>query len=161
MAKTTKAVPDGYHTITPQLTLDNATRTIEWYKKTLNAEEISRSVAPDGTIMHAELKVGDSRFMVGDAMGGAKSPKAVGGSPSSLWVYTENCDAFYNRALDGGAKVHMQLADQFWGDRAGAIVDPSGHIWWFATHVEDVTPTEMTRRAAEFFRQQEHQATAR
>jgi PhnB protein len=152
MAKAARPVPEGYHTITPQLTLDNAAETIEWYKKALGAKEISRSVGPDGKIMHAEIQIGDSRVMVNDVMMG-KGPKAFGGSPASLWVYVDNCDELFNRAVSAGAQVEMPLADQFWGDRGGAIKDPAGYGWWIATRKEDVTPAEMKQRADEFFKQ--------
>ena len=153
MAKAAKAVPEGYHTITPQLTVDNAAQTIDWYKRALGAEEMSRSVGPDGKIMHAELTIGDSRFMVNDAMMGAKGPKALGGSPASLWLYVEDSDALFTRAVGAGAKVQMPLADQFWGDRGGAVADPAGYTWWIATRKEDLTPVEIQQRAAEFFKQ--------
>ena len=153
MAKATKPVPEGYHTITPSLTLDNAAQTIEWYKKALGAEEVSRSVGPDGKIMHAELKIGDSRFMMNDVMMGGKGPQAFGGSPASLWLFVPDSDALFNRATSAGAKVHMPLDNQFWGDRAGAVTDPAGYIWWIATRKEDLTQTEMQQRAAEFFKQ--------
>ena len=152
MAKAAKAVPDGYHTITPQLTLDDAAQTIEWYKRALGAEEVGRSVGPDGKIMHAELRIGNSRFMVNDVMMG-KGPKAFGGSPASLWLYVENCDALFNRAVGAGAKVQMPMADQFWGDRGGAVTDPAGYTWWIATRKEDLTPAEMQARSEEFFKQ--------
>src|SRR2546423_15013169 len=97
MSKAKKAVPDGYRTITPTLTLDDASRAIDWYKKALGAEELSRSTGPDGKIMHAELKIGDSRIMLNDPVMGNKGPKALGGSPTSLWVFVEDCDAFFNR----------------------------------------------------------------
>jgi PhnB protein len=153
MAKAAKAVPDGYHTITPQLTLDKAAQTIDWYKKALGAEEVSRSVGPDGKIMHAELKIGDSRFMVNDVMMDGKGPQAFGGSPASLWLYVENSDALFNRAVGAGAKVQMPLADQFWGDRGGAVADPAGYTWWIATRKEDLTQAEMQQRAQQFFKQ--------
>jgi PhnB protein len=156
MAKAKKAVPEGYHTITPQLTLDNAAQAIDWYKKALGAEELSRSVGPDGKIMHAELKIGDSRFMMNDVMQGSKGPQAFGGSPASLWLFVENSDTLFNRAVGAGAKVQMPLADQFWGDRAGAVADPAGYTWWIATRKEDFTPAEMQQRAAEFFKQMAH-----
>src|SRR5260370_24206640 len=92
MAKATNAVPKGHHTVTPQLTLDNAAQAIEWYKKALGAEEVSRATGPDGKIMHAEVRIGDSRIMLNDAMGGGKGPKAYGGSPAALWVYLPDCD---------------------------------------------------------------------
>jgi PhnB protein len=153
MAKAAKAVPEGYHSITPQLTLDDAAQTIDWYKRALGAEEVSRSVGPDNKIMHAELKIGDSRFMMNDVMMGGKGPQAFGGSPASFWVYVENSDALFNRAVDAGAKVQMPMADQFWGDRAGAIADPAGYTWWIATRKEDLTQAEIQQRAAEFFKQ--------
>jgi PhnB protein len=153
MAKAKKAVPDGYHTITPQLTLDDAPKAIEWYKKALGAEEVSRSTGPDGKIMHAELRIGDSRFMVNDAIMGGKGPKAIGGSPASLWVYVEDCDALFNRAASAGGQIRMPLADQFWGDRSGTFADPSGYSWTIATRKEDLTKAEMDQRAAAFFKQ--------
>jgi uncharacterized glyoxalase superfamily protein PhnB len=153
MAKAAKAVPSGYHTLTPSLTLDNAAQSIEWYKKALGAEEISRSVGPDGKIMHAELKIGDSRFMMNDVMMGGKGPQAFGGSPASFWLYVEDSDALFNRAVGAGGTVAMPMADQFWGDRAGAFADPSGYTWWIATRKEDLTQAEMQQRAAEFFKQ--------
>ena len=153
MAKAAKAVPEGYHTITPQLTLDNAAQTIDWYKRALGAEEVSRSAGPDGKIMHAELKIGNSRFMMNDVMTGGKGPQAFGGSPASLWLFVENSDAVFNRAVGAGAKVQMPLADQFWGDRGGAVADPEGYTWWIATRKENLTQAEMQQRAAEFFKQ--------
>jgi PhnB protein len=158
MAKAASGVPSGYHTITPQLTLDNAAQTIDWYKKALGAEELSRSVGPDGKVMHAELKIGNSRFMVNDVMPGGKGPKAFGGSPASLWVYVENCDTLFSRAVSAGANVQMPMADQFWGDRGGAFGDPAGYTWWIATRKEDLTPEEMRQRADEFFKQMAHGA---
>jgi PhnB protein len=158
MAKAKKAVPEGYHTITPQLTLDNAAQAIEWYKKALGAEELMRSAGPDGKIMHAELRIGDSRIMVNDPMMGGKGPKAIGGSPASLWLYVEDCDALFNRAVAAGAQVRMPMADQFWGDRCGGIADPQGYMWSIATHKEDLTQEEMQRRSQEFFKQFAQQA---
>ena len=151
MAKAVKPVPEGYHTITPQLALDDAARTIEWYKKALGADELGRSVGPDGKIMHAEIKIGDSRVMVNDVMMG-KGPQALGGSPASLWLFVDDSDALFNRAVGAGAKVSMAMADQFWGDRAGAVVDPAGYTWWIATRKEDLTAAEMRQRADEFFK---------
>ena len=152
MAKAAKAVPEGYHSITPALALDNAAQSIDWYKKALGAEEISRSTGPDGKVMHAELKIGDSRFMVSDVMQGMKGPKAYGGSPASLWIYVEDSDALFNRAKGAGATVQMPIDNQFWGDRAGSVVDPAGYTWWIATHKEDLSHTEIQQRAAEFFK---------
>jgi PhnB protein len=156
MAKAKRAVPEGYHTVTPQLTLDNAAQAIDWYKKALGAEEAARAVGPDGKIMHAEIKIGDSRIMVNDPMMGAKSPKALGGSPASMWVYVEDCDALFNRAVSAGAQVLPgmgQLQDQFWGDRSGSFSDPYGYQWTIATHKEDLTPEEMKQRQEAFMKQ--------
>ena len=153
MAKAAKPVPEGYHTITPQLTLDNAAKAIDWYKQALGAEEVGRSVGPDGKIMHAELKIGDSRFMMNDVMMGAKGPNAFGGSPAALWVYVNDADALFGRAVGAGAEVRMPLEDQFWGDRSGAVGDPEGYTWWIATRKEDLTPEEIQQRAAAYFKQ--------
>jgi len=157
MAKAKHAVPEGHHTITPQLTMDNAAQAMDWYKKALGAQETARAVGPDGKIMHAEMRIGDSLFMLNDAMGGGKGPKAYGGSPASLWVYVEDCDTLFNRAVAAGAKVDPgpmgQLTDQFWGDRSGTFTDPQGYRWTIATHKEDLTPQEMQQRQDEFFKQ--------
>ena len=152
MAKAARPVPDGYHSITPQLALDDAAKAIDWYKRALGAEEISRSLGPDGKIMHAELKFGDSRVMVNDVMRG-KGPQALGGSPASLWLYVDDSDAIFNRAVAAGATVQVPLDNQFWGDRGGAVADPAGYTWWIATRKEDLTHAEMEERAQEFFKQ--------
>jgi PhnB protein len=156
MAKAKKAVPEGYHTVTPQLTLDNAAQTIEWYKKALGAEELGRAVGPDGKIMHAELRIGDSRIMVNDAMMGAKGPTTLGGSPASLWIYVEDADALFNRAVAAGARVSSgpmgSMGDQFWGDRCGTLSDPEGYQWTIATRKEDLTPEEIEQRQAEWMK---------
>jgi PhnB protein len=158
MAKAKKPVPEGYHTITAQLTLDDAPRAIDWYKNALGAEEVSRSLGPDGKVMHAELRIGDSRIMVNDAVMGNKGPKALGGSPASLWLYVDDCDALFNRASAAGGQTRMPLGDQFWGDRCGSIADPHGYTWTIATHKEDLTREEIEKRAAEFFKQFAQQA---
>jgi len=157
MAQAKQPVPEGYHTITPVLTLDNAAQAIDWYKKALGAQEIMRSAGPDGKIMHAELKIGDSRIMLHDVMMGKQSPKQLGGSPIGLWVYVEDCDTLFNRAVTAGAQVQIAMADQFWGDRCGTIVDPHGFGWSIATHKEDVTPEEMQQRQAEWMKQFAHE----
>src|SRR5437667_5888744 len=147
MAKASNAIPKGHHTVTPSLTLDNAAQAIEWYKKAFGAEETARAVGPDGKIMHAEIRIGDSPIMLMDAMMGGKGPKAFGGSPASLWLYVEDCDALFNRAVKAGAQVMPgpmgQIQDQFWGDRAGTFTDPSGYRWTVATRKEDLTPQEI------------------
>src|ERR1700730_5471767 len=115
--KAKKAIPDGYHTVTAHLTLDSAAQAIDWYKKALGAEEVSRAVGPDGKIMHADLRIGNSHIMLNDVMGGSKGPKALGDAPFSLWIYVEDCDALFNRAVAAGAKgaggPMGQMADQF------------------------------------------------
>ena len=157
MAKAKKAVPEGHHTVTPQLTLDNAAQAIEWYKKALGADEVARALGPDGKVMHAEIRVGNSLIMLNDEIGGGKSAKAMGGSPASLWIYVDDCDALFNRAVAAGAQVPPgpmgQLADQFWGDRAGTFTDPYGYQWTIATRKEDLTPEEMKQRMDDFMRQ--------
>ncbi len=162
MAKAKKAIPEGHHTITPQLTLDNAAQAIDWYKKALGATEMGRAVGPDGKILHAELRIGDSLIMLNDAMGGGKDAKAYGGSPASLWVYVEDADALYDRAVAAGAQVPAgpmgRMADQFWGDRCGTFTDPHGYQWTIATRKEDLTPQEMKQRQDEFMKQFAHQA---
>ena len=156
MSKAKKAVPEGHHTVTPQLTLDNAAQAIDWYKKALGAEEVARAVGPDGKIMHAEIRIGDSLIMVNDSMGGAKGPKAIGGSPASLWVYVEDADSLFNRAVAAGAQVPPgpmgQIADQFWGDRSGTFSDPHGYQWTIATRKEDLKPEEIRQRMDAFMK---------
>lgn len=163
MAKAKHAVPEGHHTVTPQLTLDNAVQAIEWYKKALGAEEVARAVGPDGQILHAEVRIGDSLIMLNDAMMGGKGPNAMGGSPASLWVYVEDCDALFTRAMAAGARVvdgpMGRMADQFWGDRCGTLTDPQGYRWTIATHKEDLSPEEIEKRQTEFMKQFAHQPT--
>jgi uncharacterized glyoxalase superfamily protein PhnB len=156
MAQAKHAVPEGHHTITPQLTMDNAAAAIEWYKKALGAKEVTRAAGPDGKIMHAEIRIGDSPIMMNDAMMGSKDAMAMGGSPASFWIYVEDCDALFNQAVAAGAQVPGpmgQLTDQFWGDRCGTITDPHGYRWTIATRKEDLTPEEIAVRQAEFMKQ--------
>ena len=157
MATAKNAVPDGFHTVTAQLTLDHAADAIDWYRRALGAEEVGRAVGPDGKIMHAELRIGDSRIMVHDGMMGAKGPKAMGGSPAALWVYVADCDALFERAISAGAEVVPgpmgQMQDQFWGDRCGTFTDPAGYRWTIATHKEDLTPQEIQVRQDAFMKQ--------
>jgi len=157
MATAKKPIPEGFHTVTAMLTLDNAAEAIDWYKQALGAEEKGRATGPDGKIMHAELRIGDSRIMVHDAMMGGKGPKAMGGSPAALWVYVEDCDALFNRAVSAGAQVLPgpmgQMQDQFWGDRSGTFKDPHGYSWTIATHKEDLTPQEIQVRQDAFMKQ--------
>ena len=156
MSKAKSAIPEGFHTVTPQLIFDNAAQAIDWYKKSLGAEEKSRAVSPDGKIMHAELQIGNSRIMLNDAMGGGKSAKAFGGTPISLWLYVQDCDALFNRAVAAGGKVAPgpmgQMQDQFWGDRCGTLTDPQGYKWTIATRKEDLSREEMEHRQAEWLK---------
>jgi PhnB protein len=165
MAKAKHAVPEGHHTVTPVLTLDNAAQAIDWYKKALGAEEMSRAVGPDGKILHAEVRIGDSRIMLHDAMMGAKGPKAMGGSPASLWIYVEDCDALWKRAVAAGGQTASgpmgQMSDQFWGDRCGMFTDPYGYGWTIATHKEDLSPQEMEQRQAAWMKEMAAQPTHR
>jgi PhnB protein len=153
MAQAKRAIPEGYATVTPQLTIENAAAAIEWYKQALGAEELTRSLGPDGKIMHAEIKIGSSRLMVNDDVMGGKGPKAYGGSPASLWLYLDDCDALFNRAVAAGAKVAMPIGDMFWGDRFGAVNDPFGYRWSFATRKEDLTRDEIQEREAVWMKQ--------
>ena len=156
MAKAKSAVPAGHHTITPHLTLGNAAQAIDWYKKGLGAQEVVRALGPDGKVMHAEIRIGDSLIMLNDVMGGGSGRGAGANSSLALWVYVEDCDGLFNRAVAAGAKVPDgpmgQMADQFWGDRCGTLIDPYGYEWTIATHKEDLTPEEIKVRMDAFFK---------
>ena len=148
---TVQAIPQGFHAITPGLTCKNAAEAIELYKKAFGATERSRMASPDGRIMHAELQIGDSMFFLGDEFPGMSAAPAAGSLPSqSLYVYVKDADATYKQALAAGCKEGMPIADMFWGDRMGKVIDPFGHHWTLATHVEDVAPAEMERRSNEW-----------
>jgi PhnB protein len=153
MAAKAQAIPKGYHTVTPSIVVSSAPKAIEFYKKAFGAEEQGRFAGPDGRIMHAEIKVGDSVIMMADEMPehGAKGPQSYGGTPVSFFIYQENVDAAWKRALDAGGKAIMPLADQFWGDRSGCIEDPFGHHWWLSQRIKDLTPDELRKAADEFF----------
>lgn len=149
MANPVKPIPAGYHTITPSLTCKKAAQAIEFYKKAFGAKEKFRMEGPGGSIGHAELTIGDSHIMVNDEIPGmATAPSGGGGH--YLFLYVEDCDKVFNNAVAAGAKVTMPLANQFWGDRFGKVTDPFGYNWGIATHVEDVSPEEMERRAKEW-----------
>ena len=147
-------VREGYQTVTAALTVRNGAEAIEFYKKAFGAKEIMRVPGPDGkSLMHAEIRVGNSRIMLGDespAMG-CLAPVTLGGPGGSLYVYVPDVDAAFKRAVAAGAKALMPVTDMFYGDRFGQVEDPSGHRWGLATHVEDVAPEEMMRRQREFF----------
>jgi PhnB protein len=141
-------IPDGYHTATPYLIVQGAARAIEFYKKAFGATELYRLADPGGRVGHAEIKIGDSPIMLADEHPemGARSPQAFGGSPVSLLLYVEDVDAVFSRAVAAGAQVRRPVKDQFYGDRAGTLVDPFGHSWTVATHKEDVSSEEVQRR---------------
>jgi PhnB protein len=144
-----KAVPEGYHAITPYLIIDGAAQAIDFYKKVFGAQEVMRM--PEGKrIAHAELKIGDSHIMLADQNPGMgyRNPKAIGGTPVSLLLYVDDVDATIPRAVAAGAKVVQPIKDQFYGDRSGTIHDPFGHVWTVATHIKDVTPEEMKAHMA-------------
>lgn len=151
MAKAKNPIPEGYHSVTPYLTVKGAAKAIEWYVSALGAKELYRMDGPHGSIVHAELQIGDSRIMLADEHPemGARSPASVGGTPVGLMLYVPDVDAVFERAVKTGATSERPIADQFYGDRTGSIVDPFGHKWTIATHVEDVSPDEMERRYGE------------
>jgi PhnB protein len=146
-----KPIPEGYHTATPYLAVDDAAQAIDYYKKAFGAKERMRMEAPGGKVGHAELEIGDALVMLSDPFPQAsmKPPKELGGTSASVFMYVEDVDAVVKRAVDAGATVTMEVANQFWGDRFGSITDPFGHSWSIATHVEDVPPEEMAERAKE------------
>lgn len=145
-----KPVPDGYHTVTPHLIVRGAAKAITYYAEAFGAEELYRMPGPDGTVMHAELMIGDSRVMLAEESPqmGSSSPQAIGGSPVCLMLYVKDVDASFARAGAAGCTVQMPPTDMFWGDRYGRLQDPFGHQWAMATHVEDVSPEEMAKRMA-------------
>ncbi len=154
MTTKAKPIPDGFHTITPYLTIRDAARAIDHYKKAFGARELVRMPSPDGKrIMHAELKIGDSLLMICDECPemGARSPQALGGTPAALHLYVENVDQTFDQAVRAGAQPLMPVMDMFWGDRYGKLRDPFGHEWGLATHQRDLTPEEMKKAAAAAF----------
>ncbi|MGE5644426.1 MAG: VOC family protein [Acidobacteriota bacterium] len=144
-----EAIPRGYHTITPMLVVRDGAKAIDFYKRALGATERFRMSTPDGKVGHAELQIGDSMLMLSDEFPGAghRSPQSIGGTPVSIFIYTEDVDALFKRAVDAGATADMPPADMFWGDRFGRFTDPFGHSWAVATHKEDVSEEEMRKRA--------------
>ena len=143
-----KPIPDGYHTATAYMIVKDAARALEFYKEAFGATELMRLSGPDGKVMHAEIKVGDSPIMLADEFPdmGVRSPQSLGGSPVSILLYVEDVDTRFNQAIAAGATAQKAVQDQFYGDRSGTLVDPFGHVWSIATHKEDVSPAEMDRR---------------
>jgi PhnB protein len=152
-----KPIPDGYHTLTPYLSIKGASEAIEFYKRAFNATEIFRLVAPNGAIGHAEIRIGDSPIMLADpceqAQFAFRSPAALGGTSVGLHLYVADVDTQFAQAIAAGAKVVRPLEDQFYGDRTGTLEDPFGHLWFLASHKEDLTPEEINRRADAIFNQ--------
>ena len=155
----TEPIPEGFHTATPSLVLKNAREAIEFYKKAFNATEIYQFPAPDGKIMHAMIKIGDSFVMLADEFPtmGSKSPTSLGGTAVTLHLYVENADEVFNQAVESGAKVVMPIMDAFWGDRYGMVIDPYGHSWAIATHKVDMTPEGLRKAGEEYFASMEKQ----
>jgi PhnB protein len=149
----TKAIPEGYRTATPYLIVNGGAEAIEFYKRAFGATEIVRMADPHGRVGHAEIKIGDSMIMLADEHPdmGYRSPRSIGGSAVSILLYVEDVDELFDRAVKAGAKSQRPVANQFYGDRAGTLEDPFGHVWTIATHVEDVPPEEMRRRAEAAF----------
>lgn len=147
-----KAVREGGHTITAHLVVNGATKALDFYKNAFNAQILGVHNTPDGKVMHAEMKIGDSIIMLADEWPGfSKSPKTLGGTPVILNLYQDNIDGLFEQAVKAGATVTMPLSNQFWGDRYGQLDDPFGHKWALGQHIEDVAPDEMERRAREAF----------
>ncbi len=157
-----KPIPEGYHTLTPHIVVDNANEAIEFYKKAFGAVEVCRMMVPDGKrIMHAEIKIGDSHLMIADefpdmAACGNKSARTLGGTPIGLHLYVTDVDQVFERVVKAGAKIMMPLDTMFWGDRYGKVQDPYGLVWSIATHVRDVDPMEMERASKEMFKEMAH-----
>jgi uncharacterized glyoxalase superfamily protein PhnB len=148
----TNAVPAGYHTVTPSIIVRDAARAIDFYRRAFGAEEVSRMAAPDGSIMHAEIRIGDSIIMLGEEneQWGTRSPLSTNGNPGSLHIYVDDADAAFARALDAGATVRYPLEDAFWGDRYGKVADPFGHEWGIATRVKNLSEAEVLQAAQEW-----------
>jgi uncharacterized glyoxalase superfamily protein PhnB len=143
-----KPIPDGFHAVTPFLVVEGAAQLIDFLKEAFGATAEVQMAHSDGSILHAEARIGDSVIMVGQAMGNEHPPR-----PGTIYLYVDDADATYQRALRAGATSTEELADQFWGDRMGGVKDPSGTQWWIATHKEDLSPEELGRRAEEYMKQ--------
>jgi len=153
MSTKVKPVPDGHRTVTPYLAIKNAAKALDFYQRAFGAVESYKLMMPDGRVGHAEIRLGDSLIMLADEFPeyGGKAPDTLGGSPVSLHLYVEDVDAFVKKAVAAGAKERKPVTDQFYGDRSGQLEDPFGHLWWVATHKEDVPPAEMQKRAEKMF----------
>jgi uncharacterized glyoxalase superfamily protein PhnB len=149
----TKPIPDGFHTITPHLIVSDGAEALELYKKAFGAQEIERHMRPDGkSVMHAQMKIGDSMLMLGSEFPPAcLSPKSRGGTTVSLFLYVENADVAFKKAVSAGCIEKMPMMDQFWGDRCGVVEDPFGHQWTIATHKQDLSKEQVAANAKKFF----------
>ena len=158
MAEKVNAIPDGYHSVTANLVIKGASKAIDWYKQALDAQELYRMPGPDGRLMHAEIKIGDSVIMLTDEMPemGGKGPETLGGTPVSLMIYCKDCDTLFTRAVGAGASVRMPLEDAFWGDRWGMVTDPFGHVWAIATRKKNLSLDEMKRAMDAFMANYKH-----
>jgi len=143
-----KPIPEGYTTVTPSITVNDAPKAIEFYKKAFGATERGRFEGPDGKIMHAEVQIGTAIVMLQDEVMGLRAPQGLGGSPVAFYVYVEDCDGAFKKAIAAGAKELHPVTDMFWGDRTGQVEDPFGYKWTVATHKKDMTPQE-TKAAGE------------
>lgn len=152
----TKPVPDGFHTVTPSIILNNSKEAIEFYKKAFDAKEIYQMPTPDGKTMHAMIQIGDSFVMMSDEFPqmGTRSPTTIGGTPITIHLYVEDADKTYAQAIKHGATPTMPIMDAFWGDRCGSVIDPFGHSWMISTHKKDMSPEEMRKAAEEFMAKQ-------
>ena len=149
-----KPIPEGFHTVTPMFIFKDARKAIEFYRRAFGAEELFVMPGPDGTgVMHAELRIGNSIIMMGEEhpQEPCKSAETIGGSPVSFYIYLENVDEAFRRALAAGAEARMPVQDMFWGDRAGTVQDPFGYSWTLGTHIKDLTPQEIQEGARAFF----------
>lgn len=150
MATNVKPIPDGYHSVTPYLIIKGAATAIDYYKNVFGATELFRMAGPDGKVGHAEVKIGDSPIMLADEHPelGHVGPQTLGGTPVGIMIYVDDVDTMFNAAIAAGGQQVKPVEDQFYGDRSGTLKDPFGHMWTVATHVEDVAPEEMEKRAA-------------
>jgi PhnB protein len=155
MAKV-KPIPEGFHSVTPYLAVQDGAQAIDFYKRAFGAKEVMRNTGPDGKVTHAEIKIGDSIVMLGAmTTGELRAPQSLGASTVSIFFYLDNVDATFKQALSAGAKETQPLEDMFWGDRYGRLTDPFGHSWSLAQHVEDVAPAELEKRAKEAMAKQQ------
>ena len=155
MTKKIKPIPDGYHTATPSLCVQGAAQAIEFYKKAFGAKELMRMPGPEGKITHAKIQIGDSILFISDEFpempNSCRAPQTLRGISSAIYLYVQDVDVAYTRAINAGGKPLMPITDMFWGDRYGQILDPFGHLWALATHKEDLSPEEIAKRQMDFF----------